>query len=74
MELEKSIGLKLFIFVYNYIYDEIYNNKAYDENIIKDKVIKELEDKKYNQKEIDLTIQKLPEIFSLILKEKSIEQ
>ena len=41
MELEKSIGLKLFIFVYNYIYDEIYNNKAYDENIIKDKVIKE---------------------------------
>jgi len=74
MELEKSIGLKLFIFVYNYIYDEIYNNKAYDENIIKDKVIKELENKKYNQEEIDLIIQKLPEIFSLILKEKSIEQ
>ena len=74
MELEKSIGLKLFIFVYNYLYDEIYNNKAYDENIIKDKVIKELENQKYNQKEIDLTIQKLPEIFSLILKEKSIEQ
>ena len=74
MELEKSIGLKLFIFVYNYIYDEIYNNKAYDENIIKDKVIKELEDKKYNPKEIDLIIQKLPEIFSLILKEKSIDQ
>ena len=73
-ELEKSIGLKLFIFVYNYIYDEIYNNKAYDENIIKDKVIKELENKKYNQEEIDLIIQKLPEIFSLILKEKSIEQ
>ena len=74
MELEKSIGLKLFIFVYNYLYDEIYNNKAYDENIIKDKVIKELENKKYNQEEIDLIIQKLPEIFSLILKEKSIEQ
>ena len=74
MELEKIIGLKLFIFVYNYIYDEIYNNKAYDENIIKDKVIKELENKKYNQEEIDLIIQKLPEIFSLILKEKSIEQ
>jgi len=73
-ELEKSIGLKLFIFVYNYIYDEIYNNKAYDENIIKNKVIKELENQKYNQKEIDLIIQKLPEIFSLILKEKSIEQ
>ena len=61
--------------MYHYIYDESYNKdlNSNDEEI-KNKLKEELKNKGFNEKEIDLTIQKLNQIISLILKEKSIDQ
>ena len=75
IEFENNLGLNLFKNVYRYISDEIYNKDIKtNEDIVKEKIKKFLEDKKYNEREIDLTIKKIPEIFSLILREKRIEQ
>ena len=75
IELEKCLGLNLFKTVYHYIYNESYNKdiKCNDDEI-KKKIKEELKNKGFNEKEIDLTSQKLNQIISLILKEKSIEQ
>ena len=75
IELEKCLGLNLFKTVYHYIYNESYNKdiKCNDDEI-KKKLKEELKNKGFNEKEIDLTSQKLNQIISLILKEKSIEQ
>ena len=75
IELEKCLGLNLFKNAYRYIYDESYNKdlNSNDEEI-KNKLKEELKNKEFNEKEIDLTIQKLNQIISLILKEKSIDQ
>ena len=75
IELEKCLGLNLFKYVYHYIYDESYNKDLNsDDEEIKKKLKEELKNKGFNEKEIDLTCQKLNQIISLILKEKSIEQ
>ena len=75
IEFENNLGLNLFKNVYRYISDEIYNKDIKtNEDIVEEKLKKFLEDKKYNEREIDLTIKKIPEIFSLILREKRIEQ
>ena len=75
IEFENNLGLNLFKNVYRYISDEIYNKDIKtNEDIVEEKIKKFLEDKKYNEREIDLTIKKIPEIFSLILREKRIEQ
>ena len=75
MEFEKILGVKLFIKVYHYIND-LLNDKDMknDEEKIKDRIKDDFHKKGCDEKDINLIIQKYPEIFSLIIKEKSIEQ
>ena len=75
MEFEKILGVKLFIKVYHYIND-LLNDKdmKYDEEKIKDKIKDDFNKKGCDEKDVNLIIQKYPEIFSLIIKEKSIDQ
>ena len=75
MEFEKILGVKLFIKVYHYIND-LLNDKdsKYDEEKIKEKIKDDFNKKGCDEKDVNLIIQKYPEIFSLIIKEKSIEQ
>ena len=74
IELEKIFGVNLFKKIYLYISDKIYNKDINDDSEIKNKLKTELGNNGYNENEIDLTVKKFPEIYSLILKEKSIEQ
>ena len=75
IELEKFLGLNLFKTVYRFLYDESYNKELNIENDeIKNKIKDELKNKGFNDKDIDLTNQKINQIVSLILKEKSIEE
>ena len=75
MEFEKSLGTKLFIKVYHYINDILDDkNLDYDEEKVKEKIKDDFGNKGYNEKDVNLVIQKYNEIFSLILKEKSIDQ
>ena len=75
MEFEKSLGTKLFIKVYHYINDILDDkNLDYDEEKVKEKIKDDFGNKGYNEKDVKLVIQKYNEIFSLILKEKSIDQ
>ena len=75
IELEKFLGLNLFKSVYRFLYDESYNKELNIENDeIKNKIKDELKNKGFNDKDIDLTNQKINQIVSLILKEKSIEE
>ena len=75
MEFEKSLGTKLFIKVYHYINDILDDkNLDYDEEKVKEKIKDDFVNKGYNEKDVNLIIQKYNDIFSLILKEKSIDQ
>ena len=75
IELEKFLGLNLFKSVYRFLYDESYNKELNIENDeIKNKIKDELKNKGFNDKDIDLTNQKINQIVSLILKEKSMEE
>ena len=75
IELEKFLGLNLFKSVYRFFCDESYNKELNIENDeIKNKIKDELKNKGFNDKDIDLTNQKINQIVSLILKEKSIEE
>ena len=75
IELEKFLGLNLFKSVYRFLYDESYNKELNIENDeIKNKIKDELKNKGFNDKDIDLINQKINQIVSLILKEKSIEE
>ena len=75
MEFEKILGVKLFIKVYHYIND-LLNDKDMknDEEKIKDRIKDDFNKKGCDEKDVNLIIQKYPEIFSLIIKEKSIDQ
>ena len=75
IKLEKSLGLKTFKDIYRYISHIVYDkNMKCSEDEIKDKIKDDFGNKGYNGKEIDSILKKYPEIYSLILKEKSIEQ
>ena len=75
IKLEKSLGLKTFKDIYRYISHIVYDkNMKCSEDEIKDKIKDDFGNKGYNGKEIDSILKKFPEIYSLILKEKSIEQ
>ena len=75
IKLEKSLGLKTFKDIYRYISHIVYDKDLKcNEDEIKDKIKKDFGNKGYNGKEIDSILKKFPEIYSLILKEKSIEQ
>ena len=75
IKLEKSLGLKTFKDIYRYISHIVYDkDMKCNEDEIKDKIKNDFGNKGYNGKEIDSILKKFPEIYSLILKEKSIEQ
>ena len=75
IKLEKSLGLKTFKDIYRYISHIVYDkDMKCNEDEIKDKIKDDFGKKGYNGKEIDSILKKFPEIYSLILKEKSIEQ
>ena len=75
IKLEKSLGLKTFKDIYRYISHIVYDkDMKCSEDEIKDKIKNDFGNKGYNGKEIDSILKKFPEIYSLILKEKSIEQ
>ena len=75
IKLEKSLGLKTFKDIYRYISHIVYDkDMKCSEDEIKDKIKDDFGNKGYNGKEIDSILKKFPEIYSLILKEKSIEQ
>ena len=75
IKLEKSLGLKTFKDIYRYISHIVYDKDLKcNEDEIKDKIKDDFGNKGYNGKEIDSILKKFPEIYSLILKEKSIEQ
>ena len=75
IKLEKSLGLKTFKDIYRYISHIVYDkDMKCNEDEIKDKIKDDFGNKGYNGKEIDSILKKFPEIYSLILKEKSIEQ
>ena len=75
IKLEKSLGLKTFKDIYRYISHIVYDkDMKCSEDEIKDKIKDDFGNKGYNGKEIDSILKKFPDIYSLILKEKSIEQ
>ena len=75
IELEKTLGLNLFKTVYRHIFDDVYyKDMKFDDDNIKHKIKDYMGNKGYNEKDIELAIKNIPEIVSLILKEKSIEQ
>ena len=75
IKLEKSLGLKTFKDIYRYISHIVYDkDMKCSEDEIKDKIKDDFGNKGYNGKEIASMLKKFPDIYSLILKEKSIEQ
>ena len=75
IELEKSLGLNLFKNFYRYLSECIYGkSEECDKDKIRENIKDYLENKGFNKNEIDLSIKKFEDIFSLILREKNIEQ
>ena len=75
IDLEKILGLNLLKAAYHYV-DDATDKKdiKYDKNIVEEKIKNEFGDKGFTEKEINLAIQKIPEIFDIVKKEKIIEQ
>ena len=75
IELEKSLKLNLFKAAYHIIFNETDRKEnKYDKNKIEEKIKDDFKNKGYNDKEIDETIQKIPKIFEIVIKERIIEQ
>ena len=75
IDLEKILGLNLLKAAYHYV-DDATDKKdiKYDKNIVEEKIKNEFGDKGFTEKEINLAIQKIPEIFDIVKKEKIIEK
>ena len=71
IDLEKILGLNLLKAAYHYV-DDATDKKdiKYDKNIVEEKIKNEFGDKGFTEKEINLAIQKIPEIFDIVKKEK----
>ena len=75
IEIEKSLKLNLFKAAYNLIYNE--NNRKeniLDKDKVEEKIKNDFKNKGFNNQEIDETIQKIPKILDIILKERTIEK
>ena len=75
IEIEKSLKLNLFKAAYNLIYNE--NNRKeniLDKDKVEEKIKNDFKNKGFNNLEIDETIQKIPKILDIILKERTIEK
>ena len=75
IELEKSLGLNLFKAAYHYVDNDTDRKEIkYDKNKVEGKIKKDFVNKGFTEKEIESAIQKIPEIFAIVLKERIIEQ
>ena len=75
IELEKSLGLNLFKAAYHYVDDDTDRKEIkYDKDKVEEKIKKDFGNKGFTKKEIESAIQKIPEIFAVVLKERIIEQ
>ena len=74
IELEKSLGLNLFKAAYHYVDDDTDRKEIkYDKDKVEEKIKKDFGNKGFTEKEIESAIQKIPEIFAIVLKERIIE-
>ena len=75
IDLEKSLGLNLFKAAYHYV-DNATDRKEikYDKDKVEQKIRNDFGNKGFSIKEIEAAIQKIPEIFAIVLKERIIEQ
>ena len=75
IELEKSLGLNLFKAAYHYVDNDTDKKEIkYDKDKVEGKIKKDFVNKGFTEKEIESAIQKIPEIFAIVLKERIIEQ
>jgi NIMA (never in mitosis gene a)-related kinase len=75
IELEKSLGLNLFKAAYHYV-DNATDKKEikYNKEKVEEKIKNDFGNKGFNEKDINNAIQKIPEIFAVVLKERIIQQ
>ena len=75
IELEKILGLNLLKIAYHYVDDATDKKEIkYDKIKVEEKIKNDFGDKGFNDKDINLAIEKLPEIFEIVKKERVIEQ
>ena len=75
IELEKSLGLKLFKEAYHYLNDATDKKEIkYDKDKVEEKIKNDFGNKGFTQDDIESAIEKIPEIFAIILKERVIDQ
>jgi len=75
IELEKVLGLNLLKVAYHYVDDATDKKEIkYDKIKVEEKIKNDFGDKGFDDKEINLAIEKLPEIFEIVKKERVIEQ
>ena len=75
IELEKILGLNLLKVAYHYVDDATDKKEIkYDKIKVEEKIKNDFGDKGFNDKDINLAIEKLPEIFEIVKKERVIEQ
>jgi serine/threonine protein kinase len=69
IELEKVLGLNLFKEAYNYVENDTDKKQIkYDKIKVEEKIKNDFGNKGFNEKEINLAIEKLPEIFEIVKK------
>jgi NIMA (never in mitosis gene a)-related kinase len=75
IELEKILGLNLLKVAYHYVDDATDKKEIkYDKIKVEEKIKNDFGDKGFNEKDINLAIEKLPEIYEIVKKERVIEQ
>ena len=75
IELEKVLGLNLLKVAYHYVDDATDKKEIkYDKIKVEEKIKNDFGDKGFDDKDINLAIEKLPEIFEIVKKERVIEQ
>ena len=75
IELEKVLGLNLLKVAYHYVDDATDKKEIkYDKIKVEEKIKNDFGDKGFTEKDINLAIEKLPEIYEIVKKERVIEQ
>ena len=75
IKLEKSLGLNLFKAAYHYVDDATDKKEIkYDKDKVEEKIKNDFGNKGFKEKEINCAIQKIPDIFAIVLKERTIDQ
>ena len=74
IDLEKKLGLNLFKAAYHCVDNETDKKINYDREKVIEKIKNDFGNKGFNEKDIESAIQKIPEIFNIVKKERIIEQ